>query len=166
MSGRLSVKKIAGLLVAFGLPLVAVYYDLGEILRNSDRPSEYIGVTFSILAAALFAVVSIIGGPGMLIPGSWRTAWNDAQRIQLRLMRLTYLFVLYIVVLGLLVATEIIEYKAIESLYFVHDIFAYCALVAFIFSLWLPFEIKIIQVTRLEREINERRKRNRPKDRS
>lgn len=154
---KLSLKKIFLLLLALGLPSAAVYLGLGEALRISEKPSEYIGLVFSILAASLFAIISIVGDPGMLLPGSWRGAWEQAKDVQLRLLRLTYLFVLYLIVLGLLVASEIVEAKQLASLYIVHDMFAYAAILAFMLSLWLPFEIKDIQIQRLQQEIDARR---------
>ena len=154
---RLRLKKVIQLLLALLLPAVAVYLGLGEALRASEKPAEYIGLVFSILAASLFATISIVGDPGMLLPGSWRGAWEQAKDVQLRLLRLTYLFVLYLVVLALLVFSEIIEDRELTQWYFVHDVFAYSSMLAFILSLWLPFEIKDIQIKRLEQEIDAKR---------
>lgn len=153
-------------LCAFVLLLlpVTVYFDVGDALRTSDRPAEYIGLIFSVLAASLFATVSIVGDPGNLLRGGWRRSWEDAKDIQFRLMRLTYLFVLYLIVLALLVISEIIEASMLESLYCVHDLFAWVTIIAFLWSLWLPFEIKNIQVSRLNREIEYRRSNQDPKD--
>jgi len=155
-------KKISLLIVALVIPSIAVYFGAGDALRVSEKPSEYIGLTFSILAASLFATVSIVGDPSMLISGSWRSAWEDAKGIQLRLMRLTYLFLLYLIVLALLVTSEIVEAMYLSNFYFVHDAFAFTSILAFIASLWLPFEIKAIQIARLEQEIQHRKSRNGP----
>ena len=154
--------RILFLLVAFGIPSVAVYLGAGEALRVSEKPSEYIGLVFSILAASLFATVSIVGDPSMLLSGGWRTAWESAKDVQLRLMRLTYLFLLYLLVLALLVVSEIVEAKQLFNWYVVHDAFAFTSILAFIWSLWLPFEIKDIQVQRLIQEIDGRKKKNGP----
>ena len=154
---RFNPYKAVGLLLTLGLPLVPAYLGLGEALRVSEKPAEYIGLVYSILAASLFAIVSIVGDPGMLLPGTWRASWEQAKDVQLRLMRLTYLFVLYLIVLALLVASEVIEAKGLEAWYLVHDIFGYLSLVAFILSMWLPFEIKNIQIERLRQEIDARR---------
>jgi len=152
--GRLVVIAIA---VAVGL-VVGIFW--GEEIRLSDRASEYIGLTFSILAASLFAVVSILGDPGMLMSGSWRAAWLNAKEIQGNLQRLNYLFVIYIVILGLLVVTEIIESARWNEYYFVHNIFAGLSAFAFVCSLALPFELSSIQRARLEAEIKERKQKN------
>lgn len=157
MKRKLNPRKVVWLLVAISLPGIAVYFGLGDALRESEKPSEYIGVVYSILAGTLFAIISIVGDPSMLIPGTWRGAWEQAKQVQLRLMRLTYLFILYLTVLGLLILSEMIEAEEATAWFFVTDIFGYFALLAFILSLWLPFEIKSIQVERLRQEIEARK---------
>jgi hypothetical protein len=154
---RVDLGKTFRLIIALTIPTIAVCFDAGEALRLSEKPSEYIGLVFSVLAASLFATVSIVGDPGNLMRGSWRNAWEGAKGIQLRLMRLTYLFVLYLLVLALLVLSEVVEANEMISYYFIHDLFAWSAILAFIWSLWLPFEIRNIQVSRLEAEINNRK---------
>lgn len=156
-TGKLDFRKTVWIIAAIAAPLWLVLLGAGDALRESDRPSEYIGLIYSILAASLFATISIVGDPSMLLAGGWRGAWRAAKGIQLRLLRLTYLFVLYLVVLALLVACEVIEFKKLEDYYFMHDIFAFTSALAFILSLWLPFEIKEIQITRLEQEISGRK---------
>jgi len=153
----IDLKKIPFLLVLLFVPTVAVLCGAGEALRTSEKPSEYIGLIYSILAASLFATVSILGDPGNLVRGGWRTAWEQAKGIQFRLLRLTYLFVLYLLVLALLVASEVVEALSLEYLYWVHSLFAWLAIAAFILSLWLPFEVKNIQISRLEQEIQSRK---------
>ncbi|MDE4142540.1 MULTISPECIES: hypothetical protein [Rhodobacterales] len=145
---------LAGLL---GLPTLAVYLGAGEALRVSVKPAEYIGLIYSILAASLFATVSILGDPSNLVRGGWRTAWEQAKGVQFRLMRLTYLFLLYMLVLLLLVLSEVIEAKMLTDFYWVHSVFAWLSIAAFLLSMWLPFEIKNIQISRLEQEIRNRR---------
>src|SRR3990167_6350659 len=100
--GKVAVGRLIFLGAASAISIVAGIY-LGDVIRLSEKPSEYIGVTFSILAATLFAVVSIIGDPGMLMPGNWRVGWESARSIQADLHRFNLLFLWYILTLGLLV---------------------------------------------------------------
>jgi len=74
----------------------------GEPLRISEKPSEYIAVLFSILAASFFAVISIVGDPSMLLPGGRRIAWENAKSIQIELQKLNDTFTLHILTLLLL----------------------------------------------------------------
>jgi len=152
-----SAKKIVFAVVSIAIPSLCVHFDMGEALQASGRASEYIGLIFSILSASLFAVISILGSPSMLLETNWRKSYLKAQTIQLRLMRLAYLFVVYLIVLALLVVCEIIKSKELVDWYRIYDVLAFASVFAFIISLWLPFEIKAIQVERLEEEIRLRR---------
>lgn len=156
--GQVAVGRLIFLGVSLVISIVAGYY-LGDVLRLSDKPSEYIGVTFSILAATLFAVISIIGDPSMLLPGNWRVGWESAKGIQSDLHRFNLLFLWYILTLGLLVASEIIEFKGYSCLYFVHNIFAFFVCFGFLVSLALPFALAKIQRERLDQEIEQRKGR-------
>ncbi len=146
----LAVASIAGAVAAA---------TLGDVLRESDKPAEYIGVTFSILAASLFAVVSIVGDPSMLLSGNWRVGWESAKQTQRDLQKFNYLFLWYLITLGLLVFSEIVEYAAWLDLYFVHNILAFFATFGFVVSFGLPFELQAIQRQRLEQEIRQRKVR-------
>lgn len=154
---KLDGRKMAMVACILAIPSFAVYLGAGEALRSSEKPSEYIAVIISVLAASLFATISIVGDPGNLMRGSWRSAWEEVKPIQLRLMKLTYLFILYLVVLAFLVLSEIVESKKLETWYWIHSVFAWLTILAFIGSLWLPFEIKNIQISRLEREIQNKK---------
>jgi len=154
---NISVRKV----VFFGFAILSscavLFSGAGDVLRQSEKPSEYIGLVFSILAASTFAIISILGDPGNLLRGGWRSGWEQANAVQLRLLRMTWLFVFYMIVLALLILSEMIESRNWESLFWVHDIFAGSSFFAFIISLGLPFELKQIQSKRLEREIKDRK---------
>ena len=152
-----SIKKISKCLFVLAIPSIAVYLGGGEALQSSDRASEYIGLIFSILAASLFATISIVGNPSMLVSASWKSSWKDAKAIQKRLKRLTYLFVLYLIVLALIVLSEIVKANELSQYYSVYDYFAFASIFAFLLSLWLPFEMCSIQEKRLEDEIKLRK---------
>lgn len=137
--------------------LAGIY--LGDALRLSEKPSEYIGVTFSILAASLFAVISIIGDPSMVLPGNWRVGYESAKRIQGQIQIFNYLFVWYLLTLGLLVASEVIEAEYIESLYWIFNVFAGFSVFGFLISLSVPFMLSRIQKDRLEEEVRFRAER-------
>ena len=155
---RINKSKIAGILLSLCLAFSACWFGLGEVLGDSHKPSEYIGLIFSILAASLFAVISIISDPSLILPGNWRGAWEQAKDMQLRVFRFIYIFRLYLVVLGLLVSSEVVKSTMWTSMYFVHDFLAFFAVFAFFLSFfWLPIELADLQRLRLQREISSRR---------
>lgn len=151
--------RIAIILAILIVSGYAGYY-LADEFRASEKPAEYIGVVFSILAASLFAVVSIIGDPGMIMPGSSRHAWESAKEIQKNLQSFNYLFIWYLITLGLLVATELIEYAQWANFYWLTNIFVFFAVSGFLFSLFVPSEFARIQKRRLEQEIDARTGKN------
>ena len=139
---------------------LAIWFDFGEVLKESHRPSEYICRVFSVLAASLFAIISIVSNPSMLISGGWKEAWVQVTDIQNRLLRLMMVFILYLVVLALLIFSEAVKEKGLDNWHLVHDIFAFFAVHAFFLSIfWLPHEICEIQMKRLDQEIISRRNR-------
>lgn len=149
-------KKRLMLLLTYVVVSIIVGYFWGEPLRLSEKPSEYIGLLFSILAASIFAVVSIIGDPSMLLPGTRRLAWESALAIQSQIQRLNVIFFLQILTLALLIVTELVESMQWGNFYWVFNILAGLATFCFLLSLSLPFELGAIQRDRLKREIEVR----------
>ena len=128
-------------------------------MRLAEKPAEYIGVIFSILAASLFAVVSIVGDPGMLVSGSARAAWENAKEIQRELHQFNVLFYIYLITLALLVVSELAEAANWQCWYWLTNVFTGFAIGGFLLSLSLPIAFQKLQQRRLEQEINSRRKR-------
>jgi drug/metabolite transporter (DMT)-like permease len=158
---KISWRRIVFFVVVVALSIAGGYY-LGDDIRAAEKPNEYIAVIFSILAASLFAVVSIVGDPGMLPSGSSATAWTNARELQKQLHVFNGLFLLYIFTLGLLVASEVIEHAKWEWLYWVTNVYAGFAIAGFLMSFALPFDFMALQERRMEQEINLRSSRNRP----
>jgi len=141
------------LLVSF-----AFGYFCGDTLRLSEKPSEYIGLIFSILAAAIFAVIGIIGDPGMLLSGNWRVASVNARTRHAELKGFNLVFYLYLITLGLLVVSELIEAAQAEKFYFIFNVFGGFAAFSFLWSFRVPYRLRQIQKHRLEDEIAERKR--------
>lgn len=144
------------LLAAGAAAGTASAYFLGEPLRASEKPAEYIGLIYSVLAATLFAVVSILGDPSMLLPGNVRVGWESAKRTQKEIQFFNFIFYIYIAILGLLVFAEIVEHERWRNLYFIHNILSFLSAFGFVLSLALPAEFAKIQRRRLESTIKER----------
>lgn len=152
---KISARRIAFLLIVL-IASVAGGYFLGDDIRAAEKPNEYIAVIFSILAASLFAVVSIVGDPGMLPSGSSAAAWTSARDLQKQLHGFNGLFLLYLLTLGLLVASEVIEHSKWEKLYWLTDVYATFAIAGFLLSFALPFDFMALQKRRMEQEIQNR----------
>lgn len=147
------------MLIIICVSVAAAYY-LAEPIRVSEKPSEYIAVIFSILAASLFAVIAIVGDPSMLLPGGARVGWESAKVIQADLQRFNHLFLWYLLTLGLLVVCEIIKSEGLKNFYWLYSVYAFFAAFGFLASLALPYEFSRVQKMRLVQEIDARSNRN------
>ncbi|NQW13485.1 MAG: hypothetical protein HQ479_04400 [Rhodobacter sp.] len=153
---KVTLSRSAFVVVSIAVSL-AVGCFAGEPLRLSEKPSEYIGLLFSMLAAAIFAVVSIIGDPSMLLPGNRRLAWESAVSIQTDIQRLNVVFFFQLLTLFLLVVTELVEFMKYERFYWTFNFLGGLSSFSFIMSLSLPFELGKLQRERLNAEIKSRK---------
>lgn len=159
MSKKPAVSLIRSVYLAIVfLASVAGGWFFGDAVRLAEKPSEYIGVMFSILGASLFAVISIVGDPSMLVSGSARSAWNNAKAIQDELHRFNFLFYVYLITLFLLVASEVAENAKWVSWYWLSNAFTGFAIAGFLLSLAMPADFMALQRRRLQQEINVRAK--------
>ena len=106
----LLIYLVVGVVLSFWVGL-----NLQVELLLAEKPTEYAVALFSILAGSLFAVSSIIGDPSMLVSGHWRNAWQDAVKIQGQLQLYHVLYVVYLIVICLAVASEIREVQLCEG---------------------------------------------------
>lgn len=154
-NGAISKGRIAFFAGAALISFAAAFF-FGAAWRDAEKPAEYTGVVFSVLAASLFAVVSILGDPSMILPGSSRRAWVSARELQKELQRFNLLFVWYLLTLGLLVISELIESAKMEHFYWVGNVLVFFTSFGFLVSLGLPREFARIQRRRLQQEIEAR----------
>ena len=103
-----SVKKIVLFVVLAVLSLILSYLIQPYINQNS-KAVDLIVTVFSILAGFLVAIITIIGDPSALYPGSWRIAFYQKDQIMTRLNRHKILFHAYLLTLALIFISYIIE---------------------------------------------------------
>lgn len=95
----------------------------------------------------------------MLLPGNTRSGWESAKSIQHDLRQFNYLFLVYLLTLGILMFSEIVESEGWTSLFIVHNFLAFFATLGFLVSFGVPFALSAIQKERLEQEIAARQAR-------
>lgn len=161
--GKVSYKKVSFFVVVLLISLVISYFFSCDLMA-SENASEFIGVIFSILAASLFAVISIIGDPSMLLPGGARSAWVSAKDIQREIQQFNLLFILYLIVLGLLVVCAVVKDNKEEKFFWLFHLLTFFSCFGFLVSLAIPFSLAGIQRRRLEQEIQSRRRDNGGRD--
>jgi len=155
LSPKISCVRVAVVAAILLISAGAAFY-FGDDFRLSEKPSEYIGVVFSILAASLFAVVSIIGDPSMIVSGNSRHAWENGKVLQKEMQKFNILIIWYLLTLGFLVVSEVAEHSKYANFYWTTSALVFFATSGFLFSLFVPFDFAQIQRRRLQQEINAR----------
>lgn len=77
------------------------YFGQPYVGGNSDAIMIIITV-LSVFAGFLVAIVTILGDPSMIPDGTWRTAEVRRGGIEASLIRHSYLFIVYLLAIGLL----------------------------------------------------------------
>jgi len=126
----------------------------GSGLSNEPDVLSFIATIFSILAGVLIAVISILGDPSMLLDQSWRHSYLSATETQRKIHRQTDIFIVYVVLLISLFAFMLVDPTSRLYPYMQHATF-FLTVLAFIASLTLPFSLRAIQKTRLDKAIDQ-----------
>lgn len=128
-------------------------YLFAHTLTNKPDVLAVVAAIFAILAGVLIVIISVLGDPSMLLDQSWRHSFISAQETQRKIHRQTDIFLIYIALLSSIFAYMITPegsaaYSSLRAICF----FLIC--LAFFASLSLPFVLRSIQKTRLERAID------------
>lgn len=134
----------------------ALSWQFAQSLPNSPDVLSMIATVFSILAAALIAIISILGDPSMLQDQSWRHNTVSSQETQRKLHRQTNLFIGYLLILCLLLGFMLTDKDSVWFVWVQRATF-FSVGVGFWQSLSLPATLKAIQRKRLEDAIGARR---------
>jgi len=93
----------------------------------------------------------------VLAPGNWRKAELGSQLVYRRLLRHKWLFILYLLTLGLIFASALFKDSSAVFCMWIERVYLFFAVVAFMMSLRLPSSLMAIQQERIENEIGRRR---------
>lgn len=127
-----------------------------ERLDNTSDTIGLIATVFSILAAVLLTIISILGDPSMLIDQSWRASYLKAKEVQRRIHRKTDLFVLYIVLLISALVFYLVP-KCTTTFEVLQATTFFLTSLSFLFSLILPYDLANIQKERMQRAVDSRK---------
>jgi uncharacterized membrane protein YvlD (DUF360 family) len=148
---RIAHGRIAWIVCSLAASGVLTYF-FRETLTNKPEVLGVVAAIFSILAAVLIAVISILGDPSMLLDQSWRHSYLSAQETQRKIHRQTDVFIIYVLLLVSLFAFMICPNTL--SLYaWLQGVSFFLTVLAFLASLTLPFILRSIQRDRLDRVI-------------
>ena len=154
MDRDISYKKIGFLALAFIASTPGIF--IGEYLQQSAEVLGYIVSILSILAAALFAVISIVGDPSMLLSGNRRRARQSASSLQIRLQVFNHLFTAYLITLAAIVCAGFLEHVESNFTCYFYGAVGYLVVFCFICSLSVPYSLASLQRVRMSDEIKSR----------
>lgn len=151
------------LLFILGCAIIGVavaYYGQPYVNKNTDVILVIVNV-FTVFAGFLIAIIAIIGDPIMIPEGSWRLAEGGREKMEQRLVSHIWLFVFYLVTIGLLFVGVILD-KALSE----HDIwkvwierlYLFFGVSSFLYTFALPKVLMDMQRTRYDAEIERRRR--------
>jgi len=145
--------RIAGTVSAVVIASVATYL-FGNLLTNKADVLSFIASIFSILAGVLIAVISILGDPSMLLDHSWRHSYLSAAETQRKIHRQTDIFIVYVSLLISLFIFMLVD-PAGDFYWYIQHLSFFLTVLAFVASLSLPYTLRGIQKTRLDRAIKQ-----------
>lgn len=142
---------IAGMAVAWiGQPLI----------QDNDQAVNVIVTVFSVLAGFLVAIIAIVGDPVLLPPGTWRAAEMERSKLQNRLVRHKWLFILYLLTLGLIFLALLLKEQDPRLIVWLERGFLFLGTVSFVLSLRLPGALMGVQSERIDAVIEHRRRQD------
>lgn len=147
-----------------GVGLFAVLLYLGPSAKaTSDTALTILATALSILAGILLAIITMLGDPRSLYPGSWRVASAHRRQIRHALNRSAMMFWIYLAVIALAFGAMLLEAYAPSAIdvRWVKHVALSLGSVALLWSFSLPWVIRKAQLERLDDEIERRRKQAR-----
>lgn len=134
----------------------------GQPLIHGNAAAINVIVTvFSIFAGFLVAIMTIMGDPGAFSSRSWRANESNRSNIFNRLTRQKWMFILYLITLGLIFAASLIgnlENAPTVLIFWIERIYLGTAITAFILSVGLPSALMKIQLAKHDELISARRR--------
>lgn len=129
-------------------------------VHGNEEARGVIVNVFSILAGFLITVMTLLGEPGLYRGRTWRADAVKRSNVYQRLVRHKWLFITYLLVLGLVFVTAIVAKRYPFSLVVVQleRMYLGLATLAFILSLLLPSRLLNLQLARFDELVESRRK--------
>lgn len=138
------------------LAVLLSYYGQPLIHGNSEAINVIVTV-FSVLAGFLVAIITIVGDPVLLPPGTWRAAEMDREKLTRRLVRHRWLFTLYLITLALIFLSLLLQKQYPRMTVWFERGHLFFGILSFILSMKLPGSLMRIQKERIEAVIEHRR---------
>lgn len=152
-------KRLAFSGTALALSFAAGWYGQPLIHGNSGATGVIVNV-FSILAGFLVTIMTLLGEPSLFRGRTWRADAVRRSNVYRRLTRHKWLFIAYLLVLGLIFVAQLIgdSHPGHTSVVWLERVYLSIAALAFILSLILPSRLMSLQLSRFDELMESRRK--------
>jgi hypothetical protein len=143
---------------------VAAFYCQPYVKENSDA-LLIVTTVFTVFAGFLVAIITILGDPSLVPDGTWRAAESRRENIEHRIIWHIWLFVLYLSTIGLIFISAVVkkapdDVVSLDWKVWIDRAYLFVGVSSFLLSFALPFAMRKIQMDRLDREIERRRRRD------
>lgn len=129
--------------------------------ESNSAALRILATVLAILTGFLIAIITILGDPRALYPGSWRVASAHRRQISRALYRFTFLFYAYLVtILAVFSAALLVGYAPCSVQRLVTHVALCFGVTALCWSFGLPWSIQQAQMSRLDAEIAGRREKS------
>lgn len=118
------------------------------LIHGNEMAINVIVTVFSILAGFLVAIMTMMGDPSTFSGRSWRANEKGREKIFNQLVRQKWMFILYLVTLGLVLAASLIGKILPDWAICIEQVYLGTAITAFMLSLGLPSTLMKIQLAK------------------
>jgi hypothetical protein len=136
----------------------------GQPLAHENADSILIIITvMTVFAGFLVAIITILGDPAMIPSGSWRIAELRRTNIESRLLVHIWLFIFYLIAIGFLFAGALLNKAPEDSVSmlwkaWIERLYLFFGVSSFLLTFGLPFALLKFQLSRIDSEIERRRR--------
>ncbi len=144
---------------SIAISMVIGWYGQSLIHGNNEAIGIIVNV-FSILAGFLVAIITLLGEPSLYRGKTWRSDAVKRSNVYNRLVRHKWLFITYLLVLGLVFLTTLLtkKYPNHEAIIWLEHVYLGLATFAFMMSLALPSRLMNLQLARFDELVESRKK--------
>ncbi|MCX5513300.1 hypothetical protein C3941_00520 [Kaistia algarum] len=137
---------------------LAAYFGQPYVRGNSDALVIIVTV-LTVFAGFLVAIIAIVGDPAMIPAGSWRVAELRRETIEHRLINHVWLFIIYLIAIGILFAGVLIRGSPAPCWIKVtiERAFLFAGVTSFMLTFALPNALLKLNLGRIDMEIERRR---------
>jgi hypothetical protein len=154
----------SGLFLCFCLAVagIAAWYAQPYVGDNSDVVLV-VTTVFTVFAGFLVAIITILGDPSLVPPGSWQIIENRREMIEQRIIWHIYLLILYLVTIALIFTSVILRKVPVgivseAAKAWIDRAYLFFGIFSFLLSFALPSALHRTQMNRLNEETERRRK--------